>query len=125
MEIQKISTNKAPAAIGPYSQGLDLGNMVFVSGQIPIDPATGVMADTIEEQAKQSLTNLKNILAEAGLGMENVVKTVVFLADLNDFAAVNAVYETFFADPFPARSCVQVAAIPKGAKVEIECIAVR
>ncbi|MBQ4599831.1 MAG: RidA family protein [Clostridia bacterium] len=123
--IKKISTNNAPAAIGPYSQGLDLGNMVFVSGQIPIDPATGVMADTIEEQAKQSLTNLKNILAEAGLGMENVVKTVVFLADLNDFAAVNAVYETFFADPFPARSCVQVAAIPKGAKVEIECIAVR
>lgn len=123
--IKKISTNNAPAAIGPYSQGLDLGNMVFVSGQIPIDPATGVMADTIEEQAKQSLTNLKNILAEAGLGMENVVKTVVFLADLNDFAAVNAVYETFFADPFPARSCVQVAAIPKGAKVEIECIAQR
>lgn len=123
--IKKISTSNAPAAIGPYSQGLDLGNMVFVSGQIPIDPATGVMADTIEEQAKQSLTNLKNILAEAGLGMENVVKTVVFLADLNDFAAVNAVYETFFADPFPARSCVQVAAIPKGAKVEIECIAVR
>ena len=123
--IKKISTKNAPAAIGPYSQGLDLGNMVFVSGQIPINPATGVMADTIEEQAKQSLTNLKNILAEAGLGMENVVKTVVFLADLNDFAAVNAVYETFFTDPFPARSCVQVAAIPKGAKVEIECIAQR
>lgn len=123
--IKKISTSNAPAAIGPYSQALDLGNMVFVSGQIPINPATGVMADTIEEQAKQSLTNLKNILAEAGLGMENVVKTVVFLADLNDFAAVNAVYETFFADPFPARSCVQVAAIPKGAKVEIECIAQR
>ena len=123
--IKKISTNNAPAAIGPYSQGLDLGNMVFVSGQIPIEPATGLMADTIEEQAKQSLTNLKNILAEAGLGMENVVKTVVFLADLNDFAAVNAVYESFFADPFPARSCVQVAAIPKGAKVEIECIAQR
>ena len=123
--IKKISTTNAPAAIGPYSQALDLGNMVFVSGQIPIDPTTGLMADTIEEQAKQSLTNLKNILAEAGLGMENVVKTVVFLADLNDFAAVNAVYESFFADPFPARSCVQVAAIPKGAKVEIECIAQR
>ncbi len=123
--IQKISTKNAPAAIGPYSQALDLGNMVFVSGQIPIDPLSGVMAETIEEQAKQSLTNLKNILAAAGLGMENVVKTVVFLADLGDFAAVNAVYETFFADPFPARSCVQVAAIPKGAKVEIECIAVR
>ena len=123
--MKKISTKNAPAAIGPYSQALDLGNLVFVSGQIPIDPATGTMANTIEEQAKQSLTNLKNILAEAGLGMENVVKTVVFLADLGDFAAVNAVYETFFADPFPARSCVQVAGIPKGAKVEIECIAVR
>ena len=123
--MKKISTKNAPAAIGPYSQALDLGNLVFVSGQIPIDPATGTMADTIEEQAKQSLTNLKNILAEAGLGMENVVKTVVFLADLGDFAAVNAVYETFCADPFPARSCVQVAGIPKGAKVEIECIAVR
>ena len=123
--MKKISTNNAPAAIGPYSQALDLGNMVFVSGQIPINPATGTMPDAIEEQAKQSLTNLKNILAEAGLGMENVVKTVVFLADLGDFAAVNAVYETFFADPFPARSCVQVAGIPKGAKVEIECIAQR
>ena len=123
--MKKISTNNAPAAIGPYSQAIDLGDMVFVSGQIPIDPVTGTMPDTIEEQAKQSLTNLKNILAEAGLGMENVVKTVVFLADLGDFAAVNAVYETFFADPFPARSCVQVAAIPKGAKVEIECIARR
>ncbi len=123
--MKKIFTNNAPAAIGPYAQAIDIGNLVFVSGQIPIDPATGTMADTIEAQAKQSLTNLKNILAEAGLGMENVVKTVVFLADLGDFAAVNAVYETFFADPFPARSCVQVAGIPKGAKVEIECIAVR
>lgn len=123
--IKQISTDKAPAAIGPYSQALDLGNMVFVSGQIPIDPATGKMAEGIEAQAKQSLTNLKNILAEAGLGMENVVKTVVFLDDLNDFAAVNAVYESFFTAPFPARSCVEVAAIPKGAKVEIECIAQR
>ncbi len=123
--MKKISTNNAPAAIGPYAQAIDIGDLVFVSGQIPIDPATGTMADTIEAQAKQSLTNIKNILAEAGLGMENVVKTVVFLADLGDFAAVNAVYETFFADPFPARSCVQVAGIPKGAKVEIECIAQR
>ena len=111
-----VSTPNAPAAIGPYSQALDLGNMVFVSGQIPVDPATGKMADTVEEQAAQSLANLKAILAEAGLTMANVVK---------DFAAVNAEYAKAFAEPFPARSCVQVAAIPKGAKLEIECIAVR
>ena len=123
--MKQISTDKAPAAIGPYSQALDLGNLVFASGQIPVDPATGLMADTVEEQAGQSLTNVKNILAAAGLGMEHVVKTTVFLSDLADFAAVNAVYESFFTQPFPARSCVQVAAIPKGAKVEIECIAVR
>ena len=110
-----VSTANAPAAIGPYSQALDLGNMVFVSGQIPVDPATGTMADTVEEQAAQSLANLKAILAEAGLTM----------ADINDFAAVNAEYAKAFAEPFPARSCVQVAAIPKGAKLEIECIAVR
>ena len=118
-----VSTPNAPAAIGPYSQALDLGNMVFVSGQIPVDP--GKMADTVEEQAAQSLANLKAILAEAGLTMANVVKTVIFLADINDFAAVNAEYAKAFAEPFPARSCVQVAAIPKGAKLEIECIAVR
>ena len=111
-----VSTSNAPAAIGPYSQAIDLGNMVFVSGQIPVDPATGKMADTVEEQAAQSLANLKAILAEAGLSMANVVKTVIFLADINDFAAVNAVYAKAFAEPFPARSCVQL---------EIECIAVR
>lgn len=120
-----ISTEKAPAAIGPYSQGLDVGTMVFVSGQLPIDPITGAMAETVEEQAAQSLTNIKHILETDGLTMANVVKTTVFLADLTDFPAVNAVYETFFAKPFPARSCVQVAAIPKGAKLEIECIAVK
>ena len=120
-----ISTNKAPAAIGPYSQALDLGNLVFVSGQIPVNPATGTMPKDVRDQARQSLANLKAILAEAGLSMTDVVKTVVFLADLNDFAAVNEVYAQAFAEPFPARSCVQVAGIPKGAKVEIECIAVR
>ena len=102
-----------------------MGGLVFTSGQIPVDPATGKMADTVEEQAAQSLANLKAILAEAGLTMANVVKTVIFLADINDFAAVNAEYAKAFAEPFPARSCVQVAAIPKGAKLEIECIAVR
>ena len=120
-----ISTKNAPAAIGPYSQALDRGGMVFVSGQIPVDPATGEMADDVRAQAAQSLTNLKSILAEAGLGMSDVIKTTVFLADLGDFAAVNEVYASFFSEPYPARSCVQVAAIPKGAKVEIECIAKR
>ncbi|MBP3396962.1 MAG: RidA family protein [Clostridia bacterium] len=123
--IKQIATDKAPAAIGPYSQGLDLGNMVFVSGQIPVDPATGTIPADVEAQAVQSLTNLKNVLAAAGLGMENVVKTVVFLSDLADFAVVNKIYESFFKAPFPARSCVQVAANPKGCKLEIECIAVR
>ena len=120
-----ISTQNALAAIGPYSQALDLGGMVFVSGQIPVDPATGAMPEDVQDQARQSLANLKAILAEAGLTMADVVKTVVFLADLDDFAAVNEVYAQAFAQPFPARSCVQVAGIPKGAKVEIECIAVR
>lgn len=120
-----FSTQNAPAAIGPYSQALDLGGMVFVSGQIPVDPATGAMPEDVQDQARQSLANLKAILAEAGLTMADVVKTVVFLADLDDFAAVNEVYAQAFAQPFPARSCVQVAGIPKGAKVEIECIAVR
>ena len=123
--MKQINTNNAPAAIGPYSQALDLGNLVFVSGQLPVVPATGEMPATVEEQANQSLTNMKAILAEAGLTMADVVKTVIFLADINDFAAVNAVYAQYFAQPYPARSCVQVAAIPKGAKVEIECIAKR
>ena len=123
--MKQISTTNAPAAIGPYSQGLTAGNMTFISGQIPVDPATVKMADTIEEQATQALTNLKNVLAAAGLDTKNVIKTVIFLADLNDFAVVNGIYESFFEAPFPARSCVQVAGIPKGAKLEIECIAIK
>ena len=118
-----VSTPNAPAAIGPYSQALDLGNMVFVSGQIPVDPATGKMADTVEEQAAQSLANLKAILAEAGLTMANVVKTVIFLADINDFAAFNAIYAESFGETLPARSCVAVDKLPKGALVEVEVIA--
>lgn len=123
--MKQISTTNAPAAIGPYSQALSAGNLTFVSGQIPVDPATGRMADTIEEQATQALTNLKHVLAAAGLDMSNVIKTAVFLADLNDFPVVNRIYESFFEAPYPARSCVQVAGIPKGALVEIECIAVK
>ncbi len=122
--MKQISTTNAPAAIGPYSQALRCGNMTFVSGQIPVDPATGSMADTIEAQAEQALTNLENVLAAAGLTVANVIKTTVFLADLADFPVVNGIYERHFKAPYPARSCVQVAGIPKGAKVEIECIAI-
>lgn len=122
--MKQISTPAAPAAIGPYSQGLRSGNMVFISGQIPVDPATGEMVEGIEAQAKQALTNLRNVLAAAGLSTKNVIKTTVFLADLKDFPTVNAIYESFFLAPYPARSCVQVAGIPKGALVEIECIAI-
>lgn len=119
-----ISTANAPAAIGPYSQAIKVGELVFVSGQLPIDPATGAFAEGgIKELTRQSLTNMKAILEEAGTSMANVVKTTVFLADMNDFAAMNEVYAEFFAAPFPARSAVAVKTLPKGALVEIECIA--
>ena len=119
-----ISTTKAPAAIGPYSQAIKVGNLVYTSGQIPIDPATGVfVAGGIKEQTRQSLLNVKNILEEAGLTMSDVVKTTVFMADMNDFADMNAVYAEFFAEPYPARSAVAVKTLPKGALVEIEVIA--
>lgn len=119
-----ISTTKAPAAIGPYSQAIKVGGLVFVSGQLPIDPATGAFAEGgIKELTRQSLTNMKAILEEAGTSMANVVKTTVFLADMSDFAAMNEVYAEFFAAPFPARSAVAVKTLPKGALVEIECIA--
>lgn len=120
-----ISTLEAPAAIGPYSQAIVHGDMMFLSGQIPVDPKTGLIPETVEEQAAQSLTNIRNILKENDMSMSNVIKTTVFLSDLEDFAAVNAVYAEHFQEPFPARSCVQVAAIPKGCKLEIECIAVK
>ncbi|MCR4589832.1 MAG: RidA family protein [Lachnospiraceae bacterium] len=122
---QAVHTDNAPAAIGPYSQGVKAGNTIYVSGQLPIDPATGEFAgDDIKAQTKQSLTNIQNILKEAGAGMENVVKTTVLLSDISEFAAMNEVYATFFKEPFPARAAFQVAAVPKGAKVEIEAIAV-
>lgn len=126
--VKIINSDKAPAAIGPYVQAVDLGNLLFVSGQIPIDVTTGTMPEAVSDQAKQSLANIKAILAAANCQPANIVKTTVFLADLNDFAAVNAVYEQFFKEhnaAFPARSCVQVARIPKDAKVEIEVIAAK
>ena len=119
-----ISTEKAPAAIGPYSQGIQAGNLIITSGQLPIDPATGVMPEDVSAQTKQSLTNGKAIVEAAGGSMADVVKTTVFLADMNDFAAMNAVYAEFFPEgACPARSAVQVARLPKDAKVEIELIA--
>ena len=119
-----ISTPAAPAAIGPYSQGIQAGNFVFTSGQLPIDPATGAFPDGgIREQTRQSLTNVKAILEEAGTCMANVVKTTVFMADMGDFTDMNSVYAEFFAEPFPARSAVAVKTLPKGALVEIEVIA--
>ena len=118
-----ISTSKAPAAIGPYSQAFEVGNLVFVSGQIPVDPSTGKVEDDVKAQARRSLTNLSNILEEAGLSMENIAKTTVFLADIADFVAVNEVYATFFSGAFPARSAVAVKDLPKGVKLEIEAIA--
>lgn len=123
---KQISTTNAPAAIGPYSQAIEANGMVFVSGQLPVDPATGEFAEGgIKELTRQSLTNMKNILAEAGLAMANVVKTTVFLADMADFAAMNEVYASFFEGVAPARSAVAVKTLPKNALVEIECIAVK
>ena len=122
-----IATEKAPAAIGPYSQAIDCGTFLITSGQVPIDPATGeLVPGGVTEQARQSLTNVKAILAQAGLTMDNVVKTTVFLKNMSDFAAMNAVYAEFFTEgQYPARSAVEVAALPKGALVEIETICVK
>ena len=122
-----LKTDKAPSASGPYSQGIDLGNMLFLSGQIPIDPEKGdIVATDIEGQTKQVLNNIKAILESAGCTLDDVVKTTVFLKDIDDFAKMNAVYGTYFTEGnYPARSAIQVAAIPKDALLEIEVIAVR
>ncbi len=123
---QAIATQQAPAAIGPYSQAIEAGGMVFVSGQLPIDPATGEFAEGgVKELTRQSLNNVKHILEAAGLSMDNVVKTGVFLADMADFAEMNEAYAEFFRAPFPARAAVAVKTLPKGASVEIEAIAVK
>ena len=125
MSNQAIHTEKAPAAIGPYSQAVQAGNTVYVSGQIPIDPATGAFAGTdIATQTRQSLTNIQEILKAAGGDMSNVVKTTVLLKDIGDFTAMNEVYATFFTQPYPARAAFEVGTLPKDALVEIECVAV-
>lgn len=123
-----ISTENAPAAIGPYVQGVDLGSMIITSGQIPVDPKTGGVSEDVAAQTRQSLENVKAVVEASGLKASDIVKTTVFVKDLNDFAIVNAAYEAFFTEngaPFPARSCVEVARLPKDVKIEIEAIAVR
>ena len=124
--MKTINTSAAPAAIGPYSQAIEANGFVYTSGQLPIDPATGQFPEGgVKEQTRQSLLNAQAILREAGLEMKSVVKTLVFLASMDDFAAMNEVYATFFSEPYPARSAVAVKTLPKGALVEIECIAAR
>ena len=121
-----IATKNAPAAVGPYSQAIDCGDTVYCSGQIPLDPQTGAVVEGgLEAQAHQMFRNVTAVLAEAGLGLENVVKTTVFMTDLSQFGALNAIYAEYFAEPYPARSCVEVSALPKGVLVECEVIARR
>lgn len=122
--IETIATENAPKALGPYSQALKAGGFIYCSGQIPIDPATNTIhAETIEDQTRQAISNLSNVLAKAGSSLSKVLKTTVFIKDMNDFAALNGVYAEMFGDTKPARSCVEVARLPKDVKVEIECIA--
>ena len=118
-----IATDKAPAALGPYSQAIYIGNLLYTAGQVPLIPGTKDMPEGITLQTTQSLNNVKAVLEAAGSGMDKVIKTTVFLADMNDFAAFNEVYATFFAAPYPARSCVAVKALPLGALVEVEAVA--
>ena len=120
-----ISTTNAPAAIGPYSQAIEANGFVFASGQIPVNPATGEIPEGVEAQAEQVMQNMTNLLAAAGTSMENVVKTCVFIQNMDDFAAINAIYAKYFPMPCPARSCVEVAKLPKGVLLEMEAIAIK
>lgn len=121
--MKEIKTNKAPAAIGPYSQAIVTGNILFTSGQIPVNPDTGEIPVGAEEQANQVFINLKNLLEEAGTSIDNVVKTTVFIKNMEDFAKINEIYEKYFSRPYPARSCVEVARLPKDVLIEVEAIA--
>ena len=118
-----ISTDKAPAAIGPYSQAIEVENMVYTSGIIPVDPATGEIPEGSVAQAEQAFTNMKNLLEAAGTSVDNVIKTTVFIKEMNDFGAINEVYAKYFTEPYPSRSCVEVARLPKDVMLEIEAIA--
>ena len=125
MEKTVISTDQAPAAIGPYSQAIEVNGMIYTSGMIPVIPATGEIAEGLEAQAKQALTNVKNLLEASGSSMEKVVKTTVFIKNMDDFAKINEIYAGFFEGAFPARSCVEVARLPKDVLLEIEAIALK
>ena len=124
MNKNRIHTDNAPAAIGPYSQAIDLGEMIFTSGQIPVAP-DGSVSEDISEQTRQALLNLKAVVEAGGSSFDKVIKTTVFITDMAQFGAINAVYSEFFSEPYPARSCVQVAALPKGVSIEIEAIAIK
>ena len=125
MSIKVVNTDKAPQAIGPYSQAIMIGNMVYTSGQIPLKPENGeLVTESIEAQTRQVLDNLKAVLAGAGTTLNNVIKTTVFIKDMGDFAVINRIYGEYFSIPYPARSCVEVAKLPRDVKVEIEAIAV-
>ncbi len=117
-----ISTDKAPAAIGPYSQAIEVNGMVFTSGVIPVDPQTGIIPATIEEQANQAFSNLKNLIEASGATIDKVIKTTVFIKEMNDFGKINEIYATYFKEPFPARSCVEVARLPKDVMLEVEAV---
>ena len=118
-----ISTDKAPAAIGPYSQAIEVNGMVYTSGVIPVDPATGNIAEGVEAQAEQAFKNLCNLVEESGSKVENIIKTTVFIKEMNDFGTINEIYKKYFKEPFPARSCVEVARLPKDVLLEVEAIA--
>ena len=120
--MKQISTTNAPAAIGPYSQAIRSGDLLFCSGQIPVNPATGNIPEGAQAQAEQALTNLKSLIEAAGASIDNVVKTLVFIKDMNEFAAINDIYAKYFTEPFPARSCVEVARLPKDVLLEVEAI---
>ena len=120
--MRTITTDKAPAAIGPYSQAVDVGDFIFTSGVIPVVPETGEIPDGTEAQARQAFTNLKNLAEAAGSGIENTIKTTVFIKDMDSFAGINEIYAEFFGEPFPARSCVEVARLPKDVLIEIEAV---
>lgn len=123
MQREVIATDRAPAAVGPYSQAIRVGNLVFTAGQIGLDPATGALVEGVEEQTRQVMSNLQAVLAAAGSSLQNIIKTTIFLADLADFQTVNAIYGSYFPQQPPARSTVQVAGLPRGARIEIEAIA--
>ena len=123
--MEQVSTNKAPAAIGPYSQAIKVGNLLFTSGQIPLNPETSEIPEGVEAQAEQAFTNVKNLIEASGASIDNTVKTVVFIQNMDDFAKINEIYADFFVEPFPARSCVEVARLPKDVLLEIEAVAVK